>query len=76
MAKRNSCCISAVNHPCAGDETQMPLCHFIFLSENPHQNGTSSDRNLRCSCSPKENLMLRSVPVPFDGYHLISALPV
>lgn len=48
-----------------------------FLSENSHQSATtSSDRNLRCSCSPKENLMIRSVPVSFDGYHLFSACVV
>lgn len=75
MAKRNSCCISAVHHPCAGDETQMSLCHFIFC-QNPYQNRTSLDHNLRCSCSPQENLMIRSVPVPFDFYHLISACVV
>lgn len=48
-----------------------------FLSENPHQNTmTSSDRNLRCPCSPKENPMIRSVPVSFDAYHQFYACVV
>lgn len=48
-----------------------------FLSENPQQNTmTSSDRNLRCPCSPKENPIIRSVPVSFDAYHLFDACVV
>lgn len=70
VAKRNSCRVSAVNHPRAGEETQMTSsagpCSRLILTSSPLRycmwEESVSERDvclhqtaaLRCTCSPME----------------------
>lgn len=47
------------------------FCQRILIKTGHHRTPT-----LDVPRSPKEDLAIRSVPVPFDGYHLISACVV